>query len=81
MISEEALIGKRYTLVIPKPVREEMGLREGQRVLMYVEDGKLIIEPMPLNPYQILEEIVGEPYDEGEEEMKAEEWLKKNAGR
>ena len=81
MVSEEALIGKRYTLVIPKSIREEIGLKEGQRVLIYSEDGKIIIEPIPANPYQILEEIIGESYDETREEMRAEEWLRKHAGR
>ncbi|RLE74884.1 MAG: hypothetical protein DRJ44_06790 [Thermoprotei archaeon] len=80
-ICEETFIGKRYTLVIPKSVREEVGLREGQRVLVRAEAGKIIIEPLPSNPYQILEEIIGEPYNEAREETKAEKWLKKRAGR
>lgn len=81
MVSEEALIGKRYTLVIPKSVREEVGLREGQRVLVRAEAKKIVIEPLPDDPYKVLEEVVGEPYDEAEEEAKAEEWLKRHAGR
>ena len=81
VISEETFIGKRYTLVIPKSVREEIGLKEGQRVLVRVEAGKIIIEPLPSNPYQVLEEIIGEPYDEAKEEVKAEKWLKNHASR
>ncbi len=79
-VSEEALIGKRYTLVIPKSVREEVGLKEGQRVLVRAEAGKVIIEPLPSDPYQVLEEVIGEPYDEAGEEEKAERWLERHAG-
>ncbi|RLE79433.1 MAG: AbrB/MazE/SpoVT family DNA-binding domain-containing protein [Thermoprotei archaeon] len=78
---EEAFIGKRYTLVIPKSVREEVGLKEGQRVLVRAEAGKVIIEPLPSDPYRVLGEIIGEPYDEAKEEEKAKKWLEKHAGR
>ena len=58
-----------------------MGLKEGQRVLVRAEAGKVIIEPLPSDPYRVLEEVIGEPYDEGEEEARAEEWLRGHAGR
>ena len=57
-----------------------MGLKEGQRVLVRAEAGKVIIEPLPSDPYRVLEEVIGEPYDEGEE-ARAEEWLRGHAGR
>lgn len=78
-ISVESIIGKRYTLVIPKSVRERVKLKEGQRVLISIEAGKIIIQPLPINPYQILGEIIGKPYNEKREERKAEKWLKKHA--
>mgnify|MGYP000412651001 CR=1 FL=1 len=81
VMCEEAIIGKRYTLVIPRSIREEIGLKEGQRVLVHAEAGRIIIEPLPSNPYKVLEEIIGEPYDEAREEVRAEEWLRKHAGR
>ena len=80
-ISEKALIGKRYTIVIPKTIREKIGLKEGQKVLVRAESGKIIIEPLPNNPYRILEEIIGEPYNEAKDEEKAEKWLIKHDGR
>jgi AbrB family looped-hinge helix DNA binding protein len=80
-MSEESIIGRRYTLVIPKAVREELTLKEGQRVLIRVENGRIIIEPLPWDPYEVLEKIVGEPYEEKREEAKAERWLKDHAGR
>jgi len=80
-MSEGSVIGRRYTLVIPKAVREELTLKQGQRVLIRVEGKRIIIEPLPCDPYKVLEEVVGEPYEEEKEEVKAEEWLKSRAGR
>lgn len=80
-MSEEISIGKRYTLVIPKKIREELGLEEGQRTLVYVEGERIVIEPLPSDPFEILDEIVGESYDEVEEERRVERWLKEHAGR
>jgi AbrB family looped-hinge helix DNA binding protein len=80
-MSEESIIGRRYTLVIPKAVREELTLKEGQRVLIRVENGRIVIEPLPWDPYEVLEKIVGEPYEEEREEARAERWLKSRAGR
>ena len=80
-MSEESVIGRRYTLVIPKTIREELTLKEGQRVLIHVEEGKIIIEPLPRNPYKVLEEVIGEPYEEERDEPEAEGWLKSHAGR
>jgi len=80
-MSEETVIGRRYTLVIPKAVREELKLKQGQGVLVRVEGRRIIIEPLPWDPYKVMEEVVGEPYMEKREEVKAEEWLKSRAGR
>jgi AbrB family looped-hinge helix DNA binding protein len=79
-MSEESVIGRRYTLVIPKAVREELALKEGQRVLIRIENNRIIIEPLPWDPYQVLEKIVGEPYEEEKDEAKAERWLRSHAG-
>jgi AbrB family looped-hinge helix DNA binding protein len=80
-MSEEITIGRRYTLVIPKSIREEIGLQEGQRALICLEGGKIVIEPFPSDPFKILDEIVREPYDEAKEEKRVERWMKKHAGR
>jgi len=80
-MSEESIIGRRYTLVIPKAVREELTLKEGQRVLIRVENGRIVIEPLPWDPYEVLEKVVGEPYEEKREKARAERWLKDHAGR
>ncbi|MBS7638589.1 AbrB/MazE/SpoVT family DNA-binding domain-containing protein [Candidatus Bathyarchaeota archaeon] len=78
-MSEEARIGRRWTLVIPKEIRERAGLREGQGVLLRVEGGRIVIQPLPIDPFKVLEEAVGEPYVEAEDEVRAERWLAEHA--
>jgi len=78
-LSEQAVIGKRHTIVIPKSIRSRLNLEEGQRIIVRVEDGRIVIEPLPKDPYKILGEIIGEPYNESKDEKKVERWLKKHA--
>jgi len=40
-------IGKRYTIVIPKKIREALGLKEGQKLVMRVSNNAIIMEPLP----------------------------------
>jgi len=80
-MSEEATIGRRFSLVIPKRVRKKLKLREGQRALVREEEGKIVIEPLPNDPYEVLSETLGDfRYSEEKYEKKAVEWLKKVAG-
>ncbi|MBI4257859.1 MAG: AbrB/MazE/SpoVT family DNA-binding domain-containing protein [Thaumarchaeota archaeon] len=80
-MSELAVVGKRYSIVVPKSVRKKMNLKEGQRVMLKVEEGRLLIEPLPTDPYGVLERVIGEPYDEAKDEEKAEKWVKKHTDR
>jgi virulence-associated protein VagC len=48
-------------------------------VLIKVEGNQVVIEPLPKDPYAVLERVIGEPYDEKKDEPKAYEWLKKHA--
>ena len=80
-MSEEAVIGKRGTLVIPKEIRMRSDLMEGRRVLVGIEGERIVIQPLPQNPFKVLEDVIGEPYREEEDEIKAEKWLKDHARR
>ena len=80
MTPEVVSIGRGNTLVIPENIMKELGLKEGNEVMIYVEDGKIIIEPMPKDPYKVLKEVIGEPYKESRDEDKAVNWLKRNSG-
>jgi len=40
-------VGPKYQIVIPKEVREKLGLRPGQKVLVEYRDGFAILVPRP----------------------------------
>lgn len=54
--------------MIPKSIRKLLKIEEGQR---------LLIEPLPADPYKVLGEVVGRPYEEKADEKRAEKWLRK----
>lgn len=42
-------IDRAGRVVVPKPLRDELGLESGQRLIARVTDGRLEIEPVPLD--------------------------------
>jgi len=79
-MSEQTIVGKRFTIVVPKSLRRKLNLREGQTIMMRAEEGKLLIEPLPADPYAVLKKVIGKPYEERKDERKAEAWIKSRAG-
>ncbi len=43
----EVRVGKRRTLVIPKAIADMLGIREGSRLEMRVEEGRIVLEKVP----------------------------------
>ncbi|MCE4599009.1 MAG: AbrB/MazE/SpoVT family DNA-binding domain-containing protein [Desulfurococcales archaeon] len=43
----EVTVGRRRTIVIPKRVAEMLGISEGSRLELRVEDGRIVLEPIP----------------------------------
>ena len=43
----EVRVGKKRTIVIPKAIAESLGIVEGSRVILKVEEDRLVIEPIP----------------------------------
>ncbi len=41
-----AKVSKRYQVVIPKYVREELGIKEGDRILFEIEEGNIKIRKL-----------------------------------
>lgn len=79
-MSETTVRGcKRYTLVIPSRIRRKTGIKEGDLLKIRLEGRRLVLEPVE-DPFKVLGELIGEPYDEGVEERKAEKWLMRHAG-
>ena len=43
----EICVGRKRTIVIPKAVAEELGIEGGSRLRLMVENGEIILEPIP----------------------------------
>lgn len=44
----EAILSSKYQLVIPKEVREETGLKSGEKIIILVKDGIINLIPAHL---------------------------------
>ncbi len=44
MIQLEAKVGAKGQAVIPKPIRDQMGIHPGDKVYFRIEDGRIIVE-------------------------------------
>ena len=55
---EESVIDDKGRVAIPKRLREELDLREGSKVKMISEDGKIVIMK-PLTPNDFIHEMEG----------------------
>jgi AbrB family looped-hinge helix DNA binding protein len=40
-------VGRGYAVYLPREVVERLGLREGDRLLLTVRDGELVLRPLP----------------------------------
>lgn len=76
-MSDFVRIGKKFTIVIPKRIREKLGLSEGQLSEIRVDKDRLIITPKHKDPFKRLEEIIGDIKYEKSTEKRAEKWLLK----
>jgi AbrB family looped-hinge helix DNA binding protein len=44
----EAILSSKYQLVIPKEIREESGLKKGEKIILLVKDGIINLVPSHL---------------------------------
>ncbi len=73
-------VGKKCTIVIPKSIRKRIGIKEGTKLLLITIGKSIVIEPLPDDPFSVLEKIITYPYREEVDEKKAMEWIKRRAG-
>ncbi|RLG89565.1 MAG: hypothetical protein DRO16_03875 [Thermoprotei archaeon] len=71
-------VRKNYTITLPKEICEKIWIREGTMLSVRVINNKIILEPLPDDPFRVLNELISEPYNERTDEKKAEEWLLRN---
>jgi AbrB family looped-hinge helix DNA binding protein len=57
MIQLEAKVGGRGQAVIPKPIRDQMGIHAGDKVSFRIEEGRIVVEKV--DPEELLEELFG----------------------
>ena len=43
---QETVVTKRYQVMIPKEVREALGIKAGDKLVVKIEEGKIIMEPV-----------------------------------
>jgi len=72
-------IGERYTIVIPKAIREKLGIKKGQLVRVSTDGKKIILEPIVENPFKTFERILGDFTYDRETRKKAEEEILREA--
>lgn len=69
MIEVKTRIGKHFSLIIPKDIREKIGLKEGDLVTIRKEKNLIIIIPEKVSPFKKLSNLIGDiKYDEKAEE-------------
>jgi len=70
-MASEAVIGRRFTLVIPAKLRKRLSLKEGQRVLLREDPPGFTVEPLPDHRGEALAEVIGQSYEERKDERRA----------
>ena len=69
MVEVRSRIGKRFSVIIPKEIREKLGLKEGDLISIKKIENKIIITPEKISPFEKLANILGDiQYDEKIEE-------------
>jgi AbrB family looped-hinge helix DNA binding protein len=54
----ESRVGSKGEIFPPKRIRERLGLHPNTKIIYSVEDGRLVVEPVPT-----LSEVLGEPQE------------------
>jgi AbrB family looped-hinge helix DNA binding protein len=74
---EVAEVDGRYRITIPKEVRATFKMVKGQRFFIVRYRDDLLLKPIPTDPAERLDQIIGD-FDFGRESRRrAEEWLLK----
>lgn len=58
MGTEEVIVDSKGRVLIPKDIRDQVGLRAGGKARLKIEKGKIIILP-PFSPKEFIEEMEG----------------------
>lgn len=67
-------IGKRFVVVIPKEIREQVNMQEGEPISIKIDGMKLILELERVDPFQQMSEIAGDIIFDRQTRKKTEEF-------
>jgi AbrB family looped-hinge helix DNA binding protein len=59
-LAMDVVVGKRGTIVIPAEMRRALGICEGQKLFVMVEDGDIVLHPVSNDPFERLREAAGD---------------------
>lgn len=76
---EVAEADERFRITIPKEVRATFKMAKGQRFFVVRDGDDLVLKPIPADPAERLDSIIGDFDYEKESRRRAEEWLLKKA--
>lgn len=48
-VTETVRVSRKYQIVIPKQTREALNINRGDKLVVSVKDGQIIMKPMPNN--------------------------------
>jgi AbrB family looped-hinge helix DNA binding protein len=80
MVEVKSKIGKRFSVIIPKEIREKLGLKEGDTIIIKKKESDIVISTEKISPFKKLANLLGTfPYNEKVEE-ETEKFLVKLIG-
>ncbi len=74
---ELAEVDERYRITIPKEIRTTFKVVKGQRFFIVRYGDGLLLKPIPVDPAEKLDHIIGDFEFGRESRRRAEEWLLK----
>lgn len=62
-LAMDVVVGKRGTIVIPAEMRKALGICEGQKLFVIVEDGDIVLHRVSSDPLERLREAGGNVFN------------------
>jgi len=78
---ELAEVDERYRITIPKEVRSTFKVSKGQKFFVVRYGDDLLLKPIPPDPAERLDRIIGDFEFDKRSRRRAEEWLLKQQGK
>ena len=78
---ELAEVDERYRITIPKEVRATFKVSKGQKFFVVRNGDDLLLKPIPADPAERLDRVIGDFELDRRSRRRAEEWLMKQHKR